>query len=85
MPEARSRLSRTLPERADESQKAWIYLITDPVAIITVRGRREQEKRSGALDLNQPREWVDRQRDGKRDAEHVQPYSCTQRLRSMLR
>ena len=55
-------------------------------------------KRSGALDLNQPREWVDRQRDGKRDVEHVQPYSCTQRhyarlsrevfpdgLRSMLR
>ena len=60
----------------------WSDLITDPVALIYGCGGREKEKRSGAS--NQSREWVDRWRDRKRDAEHVPPCSFTQRLRSML-
>ena len=72
----------TLPERADESWNTLLYLITDPVAIDTGRNGQENGKESGAS--NQSRTWVDRWRGRKSDAEHVPPYSFTQRLRSTV-
>jgi hypothetical protein len=57
-------------------------VITDPVAIVIGCGGREKEKRSGAW--NQSTKRAGRWWNRKRDAEHVLPYSFTQRLRSML-